>query len=89
MSVQDWWHFPIEMPLDANGDGPATVGVDAVKITYEVWDRLLVTHGSFDNLPDAIDAAMLMNETMAQDMLRYMTEPPSPSPSSDTCAGTV
>jgi hypothetical protein len=62
MKVKDWWHYLIEMPVDANGAGPATVGVDAVKITYEVWDRAQeVCRASFDNLPDAIDEAMRRN----------------------------
>lgn len=57
-----WQHYPIEMPLTADGNGPATVGVDAVKITYEVWDHFFVTHGSFDYLPDAINEAMRLND---------------------------
>ena len=54
-----WLYYPIEMPVNKDGQGPATIGVDAVKMTYEVWDiGLLSTHGSFDNLPDAINLAM-------------------------------
>ena len=55
------FYYPIEMPVTADGHGPATVGVDAVKITYEVWDRLLNSHGSYDNLPDAINQAIALN----------------------------
>ena len=55
------FYYPIEMPVTADGHGPATVGVDAVKITYEVWDRLLNSHGSHDNLPDAINQAIALN----------------------------
>ncbi|CAB4138954.1 hypothetical protein UFOVP346_9 [uncultured Caudovirales phage] len=35
--VRKWFHYPIEMPVTADGQGPATVGQDAAKITYEVW----------------------------------------------------
>ena len=59
---REWFYFPIEMPLHKNGKGPATVGVDAASITYEVWDRLLNTHASFDNLYDAINEAMRLND---------------------------
>ena len=55
------FYYPIEMPVTADGHGPATVGVDAVKITYEVWDCLLNSHGSHDNLPDAINQAIALN----------------------------
>ena len=60
-----WFHYPIEMPVTAEGQGPATVGVDAVEITYEVWDELLRSHASFDNLPDAINEAMRLNAARA------------------------
>ena len=59
--VRKWFYYPIEMPVTAEGMGPATVGVDASKITYEVWDVLLNSHGSFDNLPDAINEAIRLN----------------------------
>jgi hypothetical protein len=62
--VRTWYYYPIEMPLSADGQGPATVGVDAAKITYEVWDRALTTHASFDNLPDAINEAMRLNAAL-------------------------
>jgi len=56
-----WRYYPIEMPVTYEGNGPATVGIDAVKMSYEVWDWLLNTHASFDNLPDAINEAMHLN----------------------------
>ncbi len=59
-SMRDWYFFPIEMPVTALGHGPATVGDDAVKVTYEVWDRVLNTHGSHDFLVDAIDQALAL-----------------------------
>lgn len=58
---RQWWHYPIEMPITAEGQGPAKVGVDAAAMTYEVWDKLLNSHASFDNLPDAINDAMRRN----------------------------
>jgi hypothetical protein len=63
--VRKWFYYPIEMPITSDGQGPATVGVDAAAITYEVWDRLFNTHGSFDNLPDAINEAMRLNDMSA------------------------
>jgi len=57
----DWFHFPIPMPLNKEGEGPATVGIDAVEMTYEVWDGYLNSHGSFNNLPDAINLAIKLN----------------------------
>lgn len=67
LDVRQWWHYPIEMPLSADGQGPATVGVEAARITYEVWDQLLVSHASFDNLPDAINEAMRLNAAIPED----------------------
>ena len=57
-----WFYYPIEMPLTVEGNGPAILGRDSInKITYEVWDRELNSHASFDNLPDAINEAMRLN----------------------------
>lgn len=63
--VRQWWHYPIEFPINADGDGPAKVGVDAVEITYEVWDVLLNTHATYNNLPDAINEAMRLNALLS------------------------
>jgi hypothetical protein len=57
--------YPIEMPLSEDGQGPAKVGVDATQITYEVWDQLLNSHGSHENLPDAINQAIALNSCAA------------------------
>ena len=56
------FYFPIEMPVTKDGQGPAKVGVDAEQITYEVWDQLLSSHGSHNNLPDAINQANALND---------------------------
>lgn len=61
MTVRSWYYYPIMMPVDSNGNGPCDVK-DAIEITFEVWDRLLNTHGTFNNLPDAIDYAMTLND---------------------------
>lgn len=63
--VRKWFYYPIEMPVTAAGVGPATVGKDAARITYEVWDVLLNTHGAFETLPDAINEAMRLNAEMS------------------------
>jgi hypothetical protein len=65
--VRKWFYFPIEMPLTSDGQGPATVGVDAVTISYEVWDVYLSTHSSHDNLPDAISEAMRLNALLERE----------------------
>jgi hypothetical protein len=58
---RDWYYFPIEMPVTKAGWGPATVGLDAYRITYCVWDKLFNEYGSFDNLYDAMNEAMRLN----------------------------
>ena len=59
MSLRMWQYYPIEMPVTKEGLGPATVGVDAVSIEYEVWRATdLSSIGSYKNLPDAITGAL-------------------------------
>ena len=57
---REWFYYPIEMPLDADGNGPAS-HKEAVKIVYEVWDRCCDTFGSYEHLSDAINEAMRLN----------------------------
>jgi len=57
-NCRDWPFYVIEMPITKDHEGPAKIGVDAVSICYEVWDKLYRTHGSHDNLPDAINEAI-------------------------------
>ena len=59
---REWLYFPIVMPLTADGNGPARVGKDAAKLTWEVWDIFCETYGSFDYLLDAIDLAIRLNQ---------------------------
>lgn len=52
----------VEMPLNANGDGPATVGVDAAKMTYEIWDATTLNPvKSFGLLAEANALCLLLN----------------------------
>lgn len=59
-----WPYYPIVMPLDSDGNGPASEDAGEVrKITWEVWSQCLTkTHGPFDNLPDAINVAMRLSD---------------------------
>lgn len=56
-----WFFKPIEMPLTKDGNGPATVGEDAAKIVYEVWDIFCHSYATFDYLPDAINYSISAN----------------------------
>ncbi len=59
--VHKWYYYPIPMPVSASGMGPATIGDDATSMTYEVWDQVFNTHGSFEFLVDAINHAIKLN----------------------------
>lgn len=74
--VRQWWHFPIEMPLTDDGNGPALVGSDAVKISYEVWDRENVSYGSYDYLSDAINESMRLNSLHSPVLLEATSQTP-------------
>ena len=65
--VRTWPYYPIEMPSTKDGQGPATVGVDADKIEYEVWDHLCNSNGSYEYLPDAINEAMRLTNELLED----------------------
>lgn len=60
---RQWWHYPIQMPVNAEGQGPVPIA-EATGILYEVWDKNLQSHDSFDNLPDAINDAMRRNRNV-------------------------
>jgi hypothetical protein len=52
---REWTHYPIEMPLNANMQGPAKVGKDAYCMTYEVWKAdTLRPISDHNKLPEAI-----------------------------------
>jgi hypothetical protein len=49
--------YVVEMPLTASGNGPATIGFDAAKIQYAVWDAAdMTTKSRHELLSDAIPA---------------------------------
>lgn len=59
MKERRWQYYPIEMPLTKDGQGPATLGDDAVSVSYEVWEAgTLRAVSSHECLPDAIEAAL-------------------------------
>lgn len=62
VKANQWWYKPIEIPLTEDGDGPATVGVDATKVIYEVWDPFCNTHFACENLLESICEAQRLNE---------------------------
>lgn len=63
---RQWQHYVTPMPVNAEGNGPATIGEDAVKIEYEVWEAdLCTTIGSYEFLPDAINRAISEEATNA------------------------
>lgn len=51
--------YIVDMALTENGDGPATIGIDAVSIQYEVWDAATFnTVSKHTFLSDAIFAML-------------------------------
>jgi hypothetical protein len=62
--VRLWAYYPIIMPLDADGRGPASESSGEVrKIVWEVWSQdLTETYGPFDCLPDAINEAIRLTQ---------------------------
>lgn len=60
LKARERWYFVIPMPVQPDGQGPAALK-DAAEVLFEVWDQALATHGSFNNLPDAIDACEALN----------------------------
>ena len=64
--VRTWFYFPIYMPLDKNGNGPETRPERVRKETWEVWDACCETYSSFDNLYDAINLAMKLNQKLLE-----------------------
>jgi hypothetical protein len=58
--ARTWFYYPIQMPLDKEGRGPA-FPPDIETIEYQVWDRYLDCHGTHKYLPDAINQAVKLN----------------------------
>jgi len=72
------YYYPIPMPLDADGKGPASFEEGEVrKLVFEVWDQDFRSHGTFDNLPEAIAHANRLNapaESRLREALEWYAE---------------
>ena len=64
VNCRTWPFYAIEMPITKDGNGPATIGEDADKITYEVWDRFCYSYGSHEYLSDAINQALQLTKDL-------------------------
>lgn len=60
LPTREQYFYPIIMPLDKDGNGPAAYS-DIEEIKYEVWDQTCTEHGRFEYMADAIDHANDMN----------------------------
>ena len=59
----DWPVYPIIMPVDALGRGPADLGGGAIEVRFEVWERgTLSSLGSYLYLCEAIDHCLRVME---------------------------
>lgn len=59
-----WPFYPIAMPLNKEGQGPAPMDEIAV-LTWEVWDIFFNVVGSHNCLPDAINQAQQLNAAIS------------------------
>lgn len=57
---RDWFYFPIIMPLDKDGRGPAPLE-EIAEITWQVWDQCCDCHGSHSALMDAVNQAIALS----------------------------
>jgi len=55
-----WPYYIIEMPLTKDGHGPAEYP-DVHEMTFEVWDRICGSHGSFSSVHKALVKALALN----------------------------
>jgi hypothetical protein len=62
LNVRTWPYYPITLPL-LQGEGPVSEQ-DCDEITYEVWDQLCNSHGSYEYLPDAINEALRLTKEL-------------------------
>lgn len=70
-----WWYYPIVMPLK-DGLGPAS-DEECDEITWEVWDQVCNSYGSFKCLPDALKMAIELNKTCVEKVINgeiYLVE---------------
>lgn len=57
------WYYVIVMPLSVlHNDGPADTTKMHTKLTWEVWDQVCESYGSYEYLSEAIDRAEELNE---------------------------
>lgn len=61
LDVRTWPFYAIVMPLNDEDQGPCEIG-EATKLTWEVWDMLCGSHGSYVSLSEAINEAMRMTK---------------------------
>lgn len=66
LNCRTWPFYVIEMPLTAEGQGPASIK-EADSVTYEVWDHFCNSHGSHKYLPDAINQALQLTLELLHD----------------------
>jgi hypothetical protein len=62
-------YFVMEMPVTADGDGPATVD-ETARVLYELWNQDLVTIATFDTYAEAQRAADIINEDLEGAVVR-------------------
>lgn len=59
--MSEWAYYPIEMPIDKDGNAPATIGEECIAMQYQVWDRAGIAYGTYYLLPDAVNKAMQLS----------------------------
>ena len=65
--VKSWYYFPIVMPLNSDGHGPASDN-EIAELTFEVWSQDLISHYSSIFLPSVINKAIEMNDQLGWDI---------------------
>jgi hypothetical protein len=62
-------YFVMEMPVTADGQGPATEE-ETARVLYELWNPDLVTVATFDTYAEAQRAADIINEDLEGVLVR-------------------
>ena len=60
LDIKTWYYYPIPMPLDEQGKGPVDIK-NAHTVTYEVWDQVFDSYGTYKHLPEAVQRAIDLN----------------------------
>ena len=55
--VRKWPYYPIIIPLNEYGEGPVDIR-EAVKVSWEVWNRVCTNYGTYEYQGDAISKAI-------------------------------